>query len=46
MLIEALKLGNEVTKTDIPLDTLYSNKLVGEYNKFDADAVARQAREH
>jgi len=43
-LIEALKVGGEVTKTDIPLDSLYSNALVADYNRFDLGEVLSQAK--
>jgi len=44
VLIAALKAGGEVTDENIPMDSLYTNRLVPEYNKFDTDAVIRQAK--
>lgn len=44
ILIEALKAGGEVTNENIPLDTLYTNALVPEYNRFDQEAVANQGK--
>jgi len=44
LLIAALKEGGEVTNENVPMSSLYTNELVAEYNKFDAEAVARQAR--
>ncbi len=44
LLIAALKEGGEVTNENIPMSSLYTNELVPEYNKFDPEAVARQAR--
>jgi len=44
LLIAALKEGGEVTNENIPLNTLYTNELVPEYNRFDPQVVARQAR--
>lgn len=44
-LIAALKLGGQVPQNaDIPLDQLFTNALVPQYNAFDAAAVAAQAR--
>ncbi len=44
LLIAALKEGGEVTNENIPMSSLYTNELVAEYNKFDPQAVIRQAR--
>lgn len=44
LLIAALKEGGEVTNENIPMSSLYTNELVPEYNKFDPEVVARQAR--
>jgi len=44
LLIAALKEGGEVTNENVPMSSLYTNELVAEYNRFDAEAVARQAR--
>lgn len=43
-LIEALKAGGEVTDTNIPLDTLYTNDLVPAFNRFDRAKVEAEAR--
>lgn len=44
-LINALKLGGQVPQdANIPLNRLYTNELVPQYNAFDTDAVVRQAR--
>lgn len=43
-LIQALANGEQVTNTQIPLDTLYTNALVPKYNDFDTKAVEAQAR--
>ena len=42
--IAALKEGGEVTNENVPMASLYTNELVPEYNKFDPQVVARQAR--
>lgn len=44
LLIAALKEGGEVTNENIPLDSLYTNALVAEYNKFDTSAVQQRAK--
>ena len=44
VLIEALRAGGEVTNTNIPMDTLYTNALVPAFNRFDAAAVEAEAR--
>ena len=44
LLIAALKEGGEVTNENVPMNSLYTNELVPEYNKFDTQIVARQAR--
>jgi NitT/TauT family transport system substrate-binding protein len=41
--IEALKLGDQIKTSDIPLDSLYTNRFVAAYNHFDHDAVRRKA---
>ena len=43
-LIGALKQGGEISVTNLPLNTLYTNALVAEYNKFDANEVMAQAK--
>jgi NitT/TauT family transport system substrate-binding protein len=42
--IQALKAGGEVTNDNIPLDSLYTNMLVPEYNRFDEQAVIRDGK--
>ena len=44
LLIAALKEGGEVTNENIPMESLYTNALVPEYNKFDASVVEQQGR--
>jgi NitT/TauT family transport system substrate-binding protein len=44
ILIAALKAGGEITNDNIPLDTLFTNRLVPEYNRFDEAAVIAAAR--
>ncbi len=44
-LISALKLGEQIpADASIPLDSLYTNKFVPEYNRFDAAHVVKQAK--
>lgn len=43
-LVEALRVGGEVAKTDVPLASYFTNRLVPEFNRFDADQVTRAAR--
>ncbi|MDO8300890.1 ABC transporter substrate-binding protein [Lacisediminimonas sp.] len=45
LLIASLKDGGEVTNPNVPMSSLYTNELVPEYNKFDIQAVIRQAKE-
>ena len=42
--IEVLHAGGQLSTTSIPLDSLYTNEFVREFNKFDVDAVVRAAR--
>lgn len=42
--INALKVGEQISSTSIDLQTLYTNALVGEFNRFDRDDVIRKAR--
>lgn len=43
--IDSLKQGGELAAgAEIPLDSLYTDRFVDEINRFDADAVVRQAR--
>lgn len=42
-LIGLLKDGGAIADENIPLDTLYTNKLVPEFNKFDEQDVVRKA---
>lgn len=44
MVIDALHSGGELSRTDIPMNSLYSNKLVPDYNNFNAAAVIQQAK--
>lgn len=43
-LVEALRVGGEVTKTDIPISSYFTNQLVPEFNRFDVEQVAGAAR--
>lgn len=44
-LIDALKLGKQVPEdADIPLDSLYTNKLVPDFNDFDVEEVLQEAK--
>ncbi|MBN8943163.1 MAG: ABC transporter substrate-binding protein [Rhizobiales bacterium] len=43
-LVEALRAGGEVTRTDVPLDAYFTNRLVPEFNRFDVEQVIREAR--
>lgn len=43
--IAAMKDAELITRTDLPTDQIFTNQLVGEINRFDAEAVARRARE-
>lgn len=43
-LVDALKAGGEVTRTDVPLSSYFTNQLVPDFNRFDVDQVAREAR--
>jgi NitT/TauT family transport system substrate-binding protein len=43
-IINTLKLGGTITKTDIPFSDLYTNELVPGINNFDVDAVVRAAK--
>jgi NitT/TauT family transport system substrate-binding protein len=42
--IDILHAGGEITKTDLPLDTLYTGRFLAEINDFDATAVKAQAQ--
>ena len=42
--IEVLHAGGQLSTTNIPIETLYTNEFVREFNKFDVDAVVRAAR--
>jgi NitT/TauT family transport system substrate-binding protein len=44
LLIKALAAGGEVTDQNIPLDSLYTDALVPEYNRFDEQAVIREGK--
>lgn len=43
-LIKMQSMGGAITKTDIPLNELYTNELTPAMNKFDAEAVVRAAK--
>lgn len=43
-LMNALKVSGQATKTDIPLDTLYTNQFVPEFNAFDREKVVAEAK--
>lgn len=42
--IEALAVGGAITKTDLPMDKLYTNELVKDYNDFDVAKVVEAAK--
>jgi NitT/TauT family transport system substrate-binding protein len=42
--VDALYAGGQISTRDIPIDTLYTNEFVREFNKFDTDAVVRAAK--
>lgn len=42
--IQSLKLGGVISKTDLPMDKLYTNRFVPDFNKFDRDDVIRRAK--
>lgn len=42
--IEVLHAGGQLSTTNIPIETLYTNEFVREFNKFDVEAVVRAAR--
>ena len=42
--IDALYVGGQLTATDIPIDSLYTNQFVDEFNRFDRGEVARAAK--
>jgi NitT/TauT family transport system substrate-binding protein len=44
LIIDALSAGEEIEKTDVPYEELYTNAFVGEYNDFDRAAVEERAR--
>ena len=41
---DALHAGGQLATRDVPVGQLYTNQFVEEYNRFDAEAVARTAR--
>jgi NitT/TauT family transport system substrate-binding protein len=43
--IDILADAGQIKNRDIPLDSLYTNQFVAAYNKFDIEAVRRQARD-
>jgi NitT/TauT family transport system substrate-binding protein len=42
--IEVLHGAGQLSTTDIPVESLYTNQLVKEFNQFDAQAVVQQAK--
>lgn len=42
--VDALYEGGQLTTKNIPVETCYTNKLVPEFNKFDAAAIVKEAR--
>jgi NitT/TauT family transport system substrate-binding protein len=42
--IEVLHAGGQLSTTDIPVESLYTNEFVREFNKFNVDAVVRAAK--
>ena len=46
LLLRLLKEGGAITDDKIPLDSLYTNKLVPEFNKFDEQDVIRKAKSY
>ena len=42
--IKSLKLGGVITVTDLPMDKLYTNRFVADFNKFDRADVIKRAK--
>ncbi len=42
--IKSLKLGGVIAKTDLPMDKLYTNQFVADFNKFDRADVIKRAK--
>lgn len=42
--IKSLKLGGVITVTDLPMDKLYTNRFVADFNKFDREDVIKRAK--
>lgn len=42
--VDVLYVGGQTMTTDIPVDTLYTNEFVREFNAFDVQSVIRQAK--
>lgn len=42
--INSLKLGGVITVSDLPMDKLYTNRFVADFNKFDRADVIRRAK--
>ena len=42
--IKSLKLGGGITVTDLPMDKLYTNRFVADFNKFDRTDVIKRAK--
>ncbi|MDF3813759.1 MULTISPECIES: ABC transporter substrate-binding protein [Rhodopseudomonas] len=43
-IIKSLKLGGVITVTDLPMDKLYTNRFVADFNKFDRADIIRRAK--
>ncbi len=42
--VEAMHAGGQISTPDVPVDTLYTNEFVSEFNVFDTEVVLRAAR--
>lgn len=42
--IKSLKLGGVITVTDLPMDKLYTNRFVTDFNKFDRTDIIKRAK--
>lgn len=42
--IKSLKLGGVITVTDLPMDKLYTNRFVADFNKFDRTDIVKRAK--
>jgi NitT/TauT family transport system substrate-binding protein len=43
-IIQSLKLGGMITVSDLPMDKLYTNRFVADFNKFDRADVIKRAK--